>query len=82
MWITAELILLFASIGVAYKLGKMELARFVWNLLANDRSAAMAEAVCLYCAMENSDILSKNGWKTANDVYRALRDKKELVDDI
>jgi hypothetical protein len=32
--------------------------------------------------MENSDILSKNGWKTANDVYRALRDKKELVDDI
>jgi len=77
-----ELFVFFVSVWVAYRLGKMEVARFVWNLLVNNRTEGMAEAVCLYCAALNADILRKNGWKCTDDAYFALRSKKEVVDNI
>jgi len=79
---SVELVAFFVTFGAAYRLGKMEMARFVWNLLANNRSADMAEAVCLYCASLNHNILLKNGWKKVDDAYRALRSRKELIDSI
>lgn len=82
MRIAIELVVLFVSVGVAYRLGKMEMARFVWNLLANDRTAGMAGAVLLYCAALNHNILLKNGWKKVDEAHQALRDKKELIDNI
>jgi hypothetical protein len=82
MRLTIEVVVFFVSVWSAYRLGKMETARFVWNLLSNQRNEGMAEAVCLYCAMMNPNILHRNGWKCVNDVYLALRSKKELTDNI
>ena len=82
MRIAIELVAFFVTFGIAYRLGKMEMARFVWKLLANNRSADMVGAVCLYCAYLNRNILSKNGWKKIDDAYRALRSRKELIDNI
>jgi hypothetical protein len=82
MRLEIEVVAFFTSIWLAYRIGKMETARLVWNLLSNRRTEDMAEAVCLYCAAMNPNIMSKNGWKSVNDVYIAIRSKKELVDDI
>jgi hypothetical protein len=77
-----EAIVFVVSVGLAYSLGKMEIARFVWNLLSNRRTEGMAEAVCLYCAVTSPSVMRRNGWKCVNDVYLAIKNKKELVDSI
>lgn len=82
MRIAVELAVWVISVAVAYRLGKMETARFVWNLLVNRRTESMAEAVCLYCAMANTNVLRKHGWKNVDDACNAIRSKKELVDNI
>jgi hypothetical protein len=82
MRFTIEVVVFFVSVWSAYRLGKMETARFVWNLLSNRRTEGMAEAVCLYCAIMNPNILRRNGWKCVDDACLALRSKKELVDNI
>lgn len=61
--------------------GKSEFATFVWNLLADNRSESMVEAVLLYCAANSINIRLRNGWKDHNDAYEALKSKTPLRDD-
>ena len=82
MWIAIGVVGFFVSVWAAYRLGKAETARFVWNLLSNRRTEGMAEAVCLYCAIMNPNILRRNGWKCVDDACLGIRSKKDLVDNI
>lgn len=80
MRIVFELLLILVYGPLCYRFGKGETARFVWNLLANNRSEGMAQAVCLYCANLSLAVMRKNGWKKCDDAYQAIKDNRELID--
>ena len=70
----------FFGVWLGRGLGRAGVARYVWNMLINNRSEGMVEAVCLYVANDNPTIMANNGFHNIQEAHNAIRSGRELVD--